>query len=63
VGKRADLPASLQFLTAKELLNFFRRGLREKNITELSIIKSEFDRRGLKLKDKDFFAYRRIIDG
>lgn len=61
MGKRAALPTSLQFLTARELLNFFRRGLRENNKHELHKIKAEFDRRGIRLKDKDYFAFQRVM--
>lgn len=60
MGKRIDLPASLQYLTAKELLNYFRRAIREGNRNELRTIKAEYDRRGIRLQQKDHGAYMRI---
>jgi hypothetical protein len=60
MGKREDLPTNLQALTARELLNFFRRATREENAREMRTIKEEYDRRGMKLKEKDYGAYKRI---
>lgn len=60
MGKREPLPTSLQYLTAKELRNFFRRGIRENNAREMRTIKAEYDRRGIRLNDKDHGAFKRI---
>lgn len=57
---REKLPTDLYRLDARELRNFFRRGLREKNMHDLYQIKSEYERRGLRINQKDYGQYVRI---
>lgn len=57
---RVKLPPDLHHLDARELRDFFRRGLREENMRELYLVKGEYERRGLRINQKDYGHYIRI---
>ena len=57
---RVKLPSSLHHLDARELRDFFRRSLREENMRELYLVKGEYERRGLRINQKDYGQYIRI---
>jgi hypothetical protein len=57
---RTDLPLSLHLLNARELRGFLNRAIREEPRRELSLIKDEYRRRGVRLRNVDYFRTRRI---
>lgn len=57
---RIDLPHALHLLDARELRGFLNRAIREKSSRELSPILEEYKRRGIRLKNIDYFRVRNI---
>jgi hypothetical protein len=57
---RTDLPIVLNRLTAKELRNFFRRALREKDRHEARMLREELSRRGVRLSPIDYGQWTRL---
>jgi hypothetical protein len=52
---RTSLPTTLQHLEARELRDFLRRAIREKNVGEERAIFAAYTRRGIRPADVDYW--------
>lgn len=57
---RTNLPASLHLLNARELRGFLQRAIREESRRELVLIREEYKRRNIKIRNVDYFRVNRI---
>jgi hypothetical protein len=57
---RTKLPATLQYLEARELRDFLRRAIREKNFGEWKDVRAEYKRRGIRLSNADYWPTRKM---
>jgi hypothetical protein len=58
---RTDLSHSLHLLDARELRGFLQRAIREESRRELPLIKEEYKRRQIRIRNVDYFRTKKIV--